>query len=60
MKIKTESKVYDDGIYDGQWLNDKRHGHGKHTWTTGDGKGNVYEGNWSCDKKNGQGALTGN
>ena len=45
--------VYKDGaIYDGDWLNDNRHGRGKYVFQK-----YVYEGDWLNDKANGKGKI---
>ena len=40
-------------IYEGDWVNDKRHGRGKMIYKTGD----IYEGNWVNDKRHGKGEI---
>ena len=40
-------------IYEGDWLNNKQHGHGKKTYKDG----NVYEGDWKKGKRHGKGKL---
>ena len=42
------------GVYEGAWINDKRHGFGQFTEEE---TGIVYEGQWEDDMKNGKGAL---
>jgi hypothetical protein len=47
-------KIYPNGdIYEGEWLNDKKHGQGKMTYANGD----IYYGDWKNDKKHGQGIM---
>ena len=50
----TERKEYNNGVYEGQLVNGKRHGKGKFTWTGGD----VYEGDWVDDQRIGKGRYT--
>ncbi|SMN01183.1 putative phosphatidylinositol-4-phosphate 5-kinase [uncultured Candidatus Thioglobus sp.] len=45
---------YDNGTFEGNWKNGKRHGQGVYAWASGD----RYEGNWKNDKKHGQGVFT--
>ena len=46
--------VYEDGsVYEGDWLNDLRHGHGKYTWPNAI----VYNGEWKNDSQDGKGQL---
>jgi hypothetical protein len=46
---------FDDGnAYDGEWRNDKMHGHGIMTRASG----NRYEGDWRDDKRHGRGIYT--
>lgn len=40
-------------VYEGDWVNDKRHGHG----TLSRGNGDVYEGSWFADAKQGEGTY---
>ncbi len=42
------------GIYEGQWLDNARHGNGKYTWSNGD----VYEGDFRNGARNGYGVYT--
>ena len=47
--------TYADGrVYDGEWKDDKRNGHGIYTFANGD----VYDGEWKNDTKNGHGIYT--
>lgn len=47
--------IYADGrIYEGGWLEGKRHGHGVYTWPDGD----KFEGEYVDDKKHGHGVYT--
>ncbi len=39
------------GIYEGRYMDDKRHGHGTYTYANGD----VFVGEWTNDMKNGRG-----
>lgn len=41
------------GEYEGDWVNDQRHGHGKMTYQDGD----VYNGTWKNDKRHGLGEM---
>lgn len=42
--------MYEDGrIYNGEYLNDKKHGHGVYTWPNG----KKYDGDWLNDKQHG-------
>ena len=43
-----------DEVYDRQWANGKRHGHGTHTLSTG----TTYVGQWEDDKRSGLGKRT--
>lgn len=38
-------------VYQGQWVDGKRHGRGDQSWADG----SVYQGNWANDKRNGRG-----
>ena len=49
-----DSTWYNGNVYEGEWRDDKRHGHGKCTFSTGD----VYEGEWKDGKKHGRGKYT--
>ncbi|MDA9648853.1 hypothetical protein N9T54_00390 [Alphaproteobacteria bacterium] len=40
--------------YDGDFLNDKKHGKGRYTWKSG----SKYEGDWVNGKRTGEGVLT--
>lgn len=40
-------------MYDGEWRNDLKEGHGKLEMATGD----KYEGDWEVGKKNGKGKI---
>ena len=40
--------------YDGQWLNNRKHGDGIMVY----GDGNVYDGGWAGDKRVGKGCMT--
>ena len=40
---RKPTKVEEDAIYDGEWLDGKKHGNGKQVWPNGD----VYDGQWS-------------
>lgn len=52
---RYEKHTYEGGtVYEGEYRNWKRNGHGKMTFSTGD----VYEGEWKDDVKNGHGKLT--
>ena len=48
------TKVYDDGVYEGNLVDGKRTGKGKFTFSNGD----VYEGDWVDDKMTGKGKIT--
>lgn len=41
------------GVYEGEWKNGKRDGHGKYVWPDK----SFYEGEWVEDKANGKGKL---
>jgi len=50
----TMMATYDNGnVYDGQWKDDKMHGHG--VYTTSDG---VYDGQWKDGDQHGHGVYT--
>ena len=52
--VRTGTMIYEDGsVYDGEWLNDLRHGPGRCTWPNGI----VYNGEWKNDKQDGKGQL---
>ena len=54
-KMDSRTYTYPDGTrYEGQLLNDKKHGRG--IWIRPDGM--KYDGEWEYDKPNGQGSLT--
>ena len=44
---------YDNGYYEGYFVDGKRHGHGKYVWNDGA----VYEGEWRDNKRCGQGEM---
>jgi len=46
-----QKKTYNNGVYEGQFLNDKRHGRGKYTFQSGE----VYDGEWRDGDRNGYG-----
>lgn len=46
---------YNNGIYDGEWQNDKKNGRGTYTWN--DGK--KYEGAYADDVRSGEGVFSG-
>ena len=48
--------VWDLGVYEGQWVNDRFHGQGSMYW--GDGDGEEYVGQWKDGKMDGQGTMT--
>ena len=41
-------------VYDGEFKDGKRHGHGVYTWSYG----GVYDGEWKDGKQHGQGVKT--
>jgi hypothetical protein len=41
-------------LYEGHYVNDKRHGKGKFTY----GNGDIYEGDFANDKRHGKGKMT--
>ena len=46
---------YPDGSkYEGQWVDDMRHGNGTYTYVNGD----VYSGEWTGNNRHGQGVYT--
>ena len=47
--------TYDNGTYDGEWLNDKKNGEGKYTWNDG----RIYEGGYLDDVRSGCGTFYG-
>src|ERR1035441_9925741 len=47
-------KEYDNGIYVGEFQNEKRHGRGKYTWRDG----RSYDGEWKNDNLHGEGVFT--
>jgi len=54
-KRQFKQHRYKNGnIYIGEWLGDKRDGHGKHLWSNGD----VYSGDWKDDMQHGWGKST--
>lgn len=46
---------YDNGVYEGEWQNDKKNGRGTYTWN--DGK--KYEGAYADDVRSGEGVFSG-
>ena len=55
--IINKEIIYENGdIYNGQTLNDKKHGQGIMKYANG----NVYDGSWNNDKRHGQGTITFN
>ena len=44
------TKVYDDGVYEGNLVDGKCTGKGEFTWGKGLWNGDVYEGDWVDDK----------
>jgi len=55
MKDGEGKMVYADGSeYEGNWERDLRHGIGKMSWLTPEGKA-FYEGEWQHDLKHGHG-----
>ena len=44
--------------YDGDWLNDQRHGKGVYTWGQGQWQGDEYEGDWISGERTGWGKYT--
>lgn len=49
-KIKL---IHDDGLYEGEWKNNKRHGYGKMIYFNGD----IYEGEFKNDTQDGYGEM---
>jgi hypothetical protein len=41
-------------IYDGQWVNGQKHGHGTYLQNS---TGIIYEGEWKSDRKDGKGII---
>ena len=54
MEVYEEGLVIGLDVYDGDFKNDNRHGHGTMTYSDGD----VYVGGWLYDYKSGQGNMT--
>mmetsp|Transcript_65407 Transcript_65407/g.175478 ORF Transcript_65407/g.175478 Transcript_65407/m.175478 type:complete len:93 (+) Transcript_65407:779-1057(+) len=53
-KVQTYGKVVNtDGVYEGEFKDDRRHGKGTMTYVNG----SKYEGSWQAGKKYGQGTL---
>ena len=52
--VGLQAKVYDGDVYDGEWKNDKREGHGVMRFSNGD----QYEGGWKRGKRHGSGVFT--
>ena len=54
-KNEPSGAVHDDGgIYDGEWLDKKKHGHGCYKYSSG----STYEGQWRNNVKEGLGVCT--
>ena len=54
IRVKKDPIQLDSGaVYDGEWMNGVRDGHGKQEWLDG----SRYEGEWRDGKANGQGKL---
>ena len=51
--ITKKIKEYEDGIYEGEFKDDKREGKGVYIWKDGE----KYEGEWKNDKREGKGIL---
>lgn len=51
MQLETYAN---DAVYDGEWKDGKKHGHGVCTYANGD----RYDGEWSNNKKHGRGVYT--
>lgn len=49
-----QQRYKNGNIYLGEWLHNKRDGHGKHIWSNGD----VYSGEWKDDMQDGWGKST--
>ena len=50
---RKPTKVEEDAIYDGEWLDGKKHGRGKQVWPNGD----VYDGQWLDNYAHGEGTM---
>lgn len=48
-------EIYDNGYYEGEFLNGKRHGKGKYVWNGG----SYYDGEWKEGKQHGKGIYKG-
>lgn len=48
------TKKFNNGLYEGNWLNGERSGKGTFAWQVGD----VYEGGWLNDERTGEGRYT--
>lgn len=50
-KWKSNKNSHNTNIYDGEYLNDKKHGKGVFTWASG----NIYKGDYIDDDRHGNG-----
>ena len=54
MRVKRDETILPNGAkYTGEWLGERRDGHGFQVWVDG----SRYEGSWADDKANGFGKL---
>ena len=49
---------YNNSIYEGDWVDGRKEGKGKMTWTDGHREGGVYEGDFDYDNMHGIGKYT--
>jgi len=54
MEMEYLFMIMKNKIYEGQWKNDEKNGHGK---KINKKKNSIYEGNWKSNKRHGNGKL---
>ena len=51
--VKVHLPGLSGAVYEGEWKDNKRNGHGTYKWSNGD----VYEGEWKNNQPNGKGTF---